>query len=66
MMEFIRVKYPSYFELCMVELTEEELKDEEKHFYGEYTCGFIYDKLDPSAVLAFLAQKKTKVFKMPK
>ena len=60
MQDFILLKYPGYYRRCVWPLSEEEIADEAKFYFDKYTFEFIYEKLDPSVILAFLAEKKIK------
>ena len=57
---WMKGEYPDQFDHCVVELTEEERADPDRKYYTA-THDFVYEKINPATIRAFLSgQKKYK------
>ena len=55
--KWMKTKYPAQFDHCVVELTEEQRADPDRKYYGA-THDFLYDKINPAILKAFLSGEK--------
>ena len=55
--KWMKRKYPAQFDHCVVELTEEQRADPDRKYYGA-THDFLYDKINPAILKAFLSGEK--------
>ena len=65
MMEFIKIKYPTYSRECIREITQEDREDE-RHNWDGAKYDFACENLHSDVIKAFMAIKKVKKFKLPK
>ena len=65
MIEFVKIKYPTYALQVINEISESDLQNNRYHWFGAKK-DFDSKTMHPDIIKAFMATKKVKQFKLPK
>ena len=65
MIEFVKVKYPTYVLQVVSIITHSHLENDWFHWYGAQN-DFDYENIHPDMIEVFMSSKKIKKFKLPK